>query len=344
MSSADKPGGEGMTAARKPGGKGIADFLLKNNVYILCVGLLLIPGLFSRTYLSNDSITVLLKNISLWGMMALGVAFVMLIGCNDLSIGFNTSMLTVITVLLARDLPPLVFLPLILLCGIAAGLFNGFFVGRLQMNPFIATLSTQMVFRGIGLVLSNGKPIMNTNPFIGGLYETTLVDLGIFTLTLPMVILTVCLLITAYVLKYTRFGQNLYVVGGNREAAELAGIDTVRITCSAYAISGLFAAITAILVTSYNTSGNPVIGERYSLQTVAACVLGGMSVTGGFGNTFRAVLGVVAMQLIQKVIYMLDSSLANLQVGIVGIILVIFLIVDMARSKVALRNRTVGSR
>ena len=276
-------------------------------------------------------------------MMALGVAFVMLIGCNDLSIGFNTSMLTVVTVLLARSLPTALFLPLILVCGIAAGLFNGYFVGQLQMNPFIATLSTQMVFRGVGLVLSNGKPIMNTNVFIGNLYETTVVNLGVFTLTVPMVILIVCLLITSYVLKYTRFGQNLYVVGGNREAAELAGISTIRVTYAAYAISGLFAAITAILVTSYNTSGNPVIGERYSLQTVAACVLGGMSVTGGYGNTFRAVLGVVAMQLIQKVIYMLDSSLANLQVGIVGSILVIFLIVDMVRSEVALRNKTVGS-
>ncbi len=317
----------------------VKDFLLKNNVYILCLGLLLIPGLFSDTYLSNESITVLLKNISLWGMMALGVAFVMLIGCNDLSIGFNTSMLTVVTVLLSQRLPTLVFLPLVLLCGIAAGLFNGFFVGSLQMNPFIATLSTQMVFRGIGLVLSKGTPIMNTNKFIADLYETTVVDLGIFTLTVPMVILLVCLLITSYVLKFTRFGQNLYVVGGNREAAELAGINTVKITYAAYAISGLFAAITALLVTSYNTSGNPVIGERYSLQTVAACVLGGMGVNGGYGNTFRAILGVAAMQLIQKVIYMLDSSLANLQVGIVGVILVIFLIVDMLRSKAALRNK-----
>ncbi len=323
---------------------GLNDFLLKNNVYILCVALFLIPGFFSKTYLSNESITVLLKNISLWGMMALGVSFVMLIGCNDLSIGFNTSMLTVVTVLLARGLPPVVFVPLILLCGILAGLFNGFFVGKLQMNPFIATLSTQMVFRGIGLVLSDGKPIMNTNKFIGGLYETTVANLGVFTLTVPMVILVVCLLITAYVLKYTRFGQNLYVVGGNREAAELAGINTVRVTYAAYAVSGLFAAITAILVTSYNTSGNPVIGERYSLQTVAACVLGGMSVTGGFGNTFRAVLGVIAMQLIQKVIYMLDSSMANLQVGIVGIILVIFLIVDMFRSQAALKKKTISTR
>lgn len=325
-------------------GKQIKDFLLKNNVYILCIGLFLIPGLFSQTYLSNASITVLLKNISLWGMMAIGVSFVMLIGCNDLSIGFNVSMLTVITVLLAKSLPSSVFIPLILICGIVAGLFNGFFVGSLRMNPFIATLSTQMVFRGIGLILSKGVPIMNTNKFIGDLFETKVIDLGIFTLTLPMIILIVCLLVTSYVLKYTSFGQNLYVVGGNKEAAQYAGINIDKITYICYGISGLFAAITAILVTSFNTSGNPVIGERYSLQTVAACVLGGMSVTGGFGNTFRAVLGVVALQLIQKVLYMLDSSVANMQVGIVGVILIIFLIIDMIRNKVSLKATIMGSR
>ncbi|MGI6160892.1 MAG: ABC transporter permease [Christensenellales bacterium] len=311
--------------------KGVSakDFVLQNAVYILSVLLLIVPGFFSDTYLTSASITVLLKNISLWGMMAIGVSFVMLIGCNDLSVGFNTSMLTVITVLLSQNLPVVVFLPLVLLCGIVSGLLNGFVVADLKLNPFIATLSTQMIFRGIGLVLSNGVPIMNTNEFIKVFFEFEIIDLGIFTLTLPMVILIACLIITSYVLKYTQFGQNLYVVGGNKEAAQFSGISIRKITYQSYAISGLFAAITAILVTSFNTSGNPVIGERYSLQTVAACVLGGLRVTGGYGNTVRAVLGVVSMQLIQKVLYMVDSSIANLQIGIVGVILIIFLIIDM---------------
>lgn len=323
--------------------KQLRGFLLDNTVYILSVLLLLVPGLFSDTYLNSASITVLLKNISLWGMMALGVSFVMLIGCNDLSVGFNTSMLTVITVLLAKELPPVVFIPLVLICGAISGIINGFVVADLNMNPFIATLTTQMVFRGIGLVLSDGVPIMNTNPFIADLFEMKVVDLGIFELTFPMVLLIVCLLITSYVLKYTQFGQNLYVVGGNREAAQYSGINTRLITYECYMISGVFAAITALLVTSLNSSGNAVIGERYSMQTVAACVLGGMRVTGGSGNTVRAVLGVAAMQLIQKVLYMIDSSLANLQIGIVGVILIIFLIVDVISTNVS-RQATAGLR
>lgn len=324
---------------KKLTGKAVQSFILQKNIYILCIALLVIPGFFSDTYLSNASITVLLKNISLWGMMAIGVSFVMLIGCNDLSVGYSTSMLTVITVLLAKDLPPIVFIPLILVCGIVAGLFNGFVVGGLGMNPFIATLSTQMVFRGVGLIMSGGVPIMNTNEFIMGLFEQEIVNLGIFTLTLPMVILTFLLLVTLYLLKYTRLGQNMYVVGGNKEAAQLSGINAKSIIYICYAISGFFAAVTAILVTSYNTTGNPVIGDRYSLQTVAACVLGGMSVTGGYGNTFRAVLGVVAMQLIQKVLYMVNSSLANLQVGIIGVILIIFLIIDMLSTKASQKTK-----
>lgn len=309
--------------------KYIKEFMLQNNIYILCALLLVVPSFLFPGFGSAESITVLLKNISLWGIMAIGVTFVMLLGCNDLSIGLNASMLTVITVLLGRQFSLGVVIPLVLLCGMLSGLLNGIVVAKLGVNPFIATLGTQMVFKGIGLLLSGGSPIPNVNPQIKALFETEVLNLGFFTLTLPMVVMLACLLAATFVLKYTRFGQNIYVVGGNKEAANLSGINTVRTTIICYVIAGLSAGITAILVTSFQTSGNAAIGERYSMQTVAACVLGGLRMTGGFGNAWRAILGVAAMQLVQKVLYQIDSSLANLQVGIIGAILILFLIIDM---------------
>ncbi|MDR1587187.1 MAG: ABC transporter permease [Treponema sp.] len=308
---------------------------LRNMVYILCVVLLVIPGMIFPGYASSASITVLLKNISLWGIMAIGVAFVMLLGCNDLSIGLNVSMLTVFTALLGQRMNLPFLIPSVCILGVAAGLFNGFVVGQLNINPFIATLGTQLVFKGIGMVLSNGYPIMNTNPGIKVLFEMPLFHAGVFTFTLPMAVMAGCLLIASCVLKYTRFGQNVYVVGGNREAAALAGISPKRIILACYAISGLSAGITAILVTSFNTSGNAAIGERYSLMTVAACVMGGLSMSGGYGSAVRAVMGVAAMQLIQKVLYRLDPGIASLQIGIIGMLLIIFMIVDLVASKLS---------
>lgn len=319
--------------------KSIKEFLIQNNIYILCAVLLIVPSIAFPGYGSADSMTVLLKNISLWGIMAIGLTFVMLLGCNDLSIGLNTSMLTVFTVMLAQRFGLWVVVPLVMVLGALSGLFNGIIVAKLNVNPFIATLGTQMVFKGIGMLMSGGSPIPNTNKQLQALFETKIIDLGFFSLTLPMVIMLACLLVATYVLKYTRFGQNIYVVGGNKEAAQLSGINTVRTTIICYMIAGVSAGITAILVTSFQTSGNAAIGERYSMQTVAACVLGGLRMTGGFGNAARAILGVAAMQLVQKVLYQIDSSLANLQVGIIGGILIIVLIVDMVSTNMSNKNR-----
>lgn len=314
--------------------RAIGSSILRNMIYILCVALLVLPSLFSDTYLNSDSLTILLKNIAMWGTMAIGVCFVILLGCNDLSVGMNVSMMTVIAVLIGNKIQSMfVVVPAIMIVGICTGLLNGFLVGGLKMNPWITTLGTQMVFKGAGLLLSNGSPIFNNNKTLLAFYEYKVVDFGIFTVTLPMVVMVFLLLITSYILKYTRFGQCVYVVGGNKEAAQLSGINTTCITVACYAISGFCASIAALMVCSLNSSGNGAIGERYSLQTVAACVLGGIHMNGGYGNTLRAVLGVMAYQLITKVLYLVDASMANLQVGIIGVILLIFMLLDQISSR-----------
>lgn len=314
-------------------GRAAAGFLLKYSMYIVCIGFLIVPSLVFPGFGSLQSMTVLMKNISMWGIMAIGVSFVMIIGCNDLSVGLNVSMITVIATMLGEKYDLGVIIPAVLAIGILAGAFNGLVVTKLRINPFIATLSTQMVFKGIGLVASGGKAIFSYNTGLNDLFNIEIFRIAGFTFTLPMLVLILCLAIASYVLKYTKFGQSLYVVGGNREAAALCGINVDRVTLLCYIISGLCAAISGILVASFNTCGNAAIGERYSMQTVAACVLGGIHMTGGFGNAWLAVLGVTAMQLMQKVLYQVDSSFANMQMGFIGAILIIFMIVDKLKIK-----------
>lgn len=311
----------------------LAEASLKYNMYIVCIGFLVIPSLVFPGFSSVQSLTVLLKNISMWGIMAIGLSFVMIIGCNDLSVGLNVSMMTVVATITAEEFGLGVAIPIVLLVGLATGCFNGLVVAKLGINPFIATLSTQMIFKGIGLVASGGKAIFSYSDDLNNLFHIVILRIGSFTLTLPMLVLIVCLVIASVIQKYTKFGQNLYVIGGNREAAALCGIRIDRTTILCYMISGLCAAISGILVASFNACGNAAIGERYSMQTVAACVLGGLHMTGGYGNAWMAVLGVAAMQLVQKVLYQIDSSFANMQMGFVGVILVLFMIVDMLKIK-----------
>jgi len=205
----------------------------------------------------------------------------------------------------------------------------------MDINPFIATLGTQMMFRGIGMTLTDGRPILNLNASLRELFLVQIVDVWVFKITLPMVILVGGLLASLFVLKYMSFGHKVYVMGGNREAAKLSGINEVKTIIICYMISGLCAGFTGILFASFNDKGNPIVGDRFSLQTVAACVLGGLRMTGGVGSSLRAVLGVAAMQLLQKLLLQIDASIANLQVGIIGAVLIIFLIIDMMSTKVS---------
>lgn len=307
---------------------GLRDLILEYSIVILCLLLLFVPATFSATYLNAASLTALSKNIAIWGMMAIGVSFVMLTGNNDLSIGMNVSMLTVFTVMLANRLGAMLTIPAILTIGVLSGALNGALVGVLGLNPYIATLGTQLLFQGIGLVVSGGSPIYNYNTTIAALYDMVILDLGFIEITLPFLVSILLLVVASLLLRYTNFGQDIYVVGGNREAAALCGISTKKVTVVCYAISGFCAAVTAVLVTSLNSCGNGAVGLRFSLQTVAACVLGGVSMSGGYGSATRAILGVCAMQLIQKTLYQIDASLANLQVGIIGVVLLLFMLIN----------------
>jgi len=318
--------------------KNTGSFLLSNNIYIVVVLLFFVPMFFYPKFGTPASLTVLFKNVSLWGIMAIGMAFVLLLGLTDMSIGMNASMLTVVTVLIANNHSAALAIPVVLVLGVLMGIINGLIVTKLKINAFITTLGTQVLFKGIGLLLSNGSPITNTNLTIKRLFEIQILDLGVFTLTLPMVVMLVCLALAVLVQKRTRFGYNVYVTGGNIEAANLSGINTTLTTISCYAVVGLAAGITAVLLTSFQSSGNAALGEKYALQTIAACVLGGIRMTGGFGNSFRALLGVMAFQLIIKVLYQFSSALANLQVGIIGIVLIIVLILDKLSSNVRIKR------
>lgn len=316
----------------------IGAFFLQNNIYAVMLLLLFVPMFFFPKFGTPASLTVLFKNVALWGIMAIGMTFVLLLGYNDMSIGMNASMLTVIMVQIGNNHSAGLAIPAVLIIGTLLGVVNGLIVTKLKINFFITTLGTQVLFKGIGLLLCNGSPIVNENEIIKRLFETKIMDLGIFTLTLPMLVMLVCLVVAVYVQRRTRFGYNIYVTGGNIEAANLSGINTDLVTIGCYAIVGFTAGITAVLLTSFQSSGNAAFGEKYVLQTIAACVLGGIRMTGGYGDSFRALLGVMSFQLIVKLLYQVSSSMANMQIGIIGVILIIVLILDKLSTNIKVKR------
>lgn len=316
----------------------VGTFFFQNNIYVVMLLLMFVPMFFFPKFGTPASLTVLFKNVALWGIMAIGMTFVLLLGYNDMSIGMNASMLTVIMVLIGNRSSAFLAIPAVLLIGTLLGVVNGLIVTKLKINFFITTLGTQVLFKGIGLLLSDGSPIVNENEVIKRLFEVKIANLGVLTLTLPMLVMLVCLIAALFVQKRTRFGYNIYVTGGNIEAANLSGINTDAVVISCYAIVGFTAGITAILLTSFQSSGNAAFGEKYVLQTIAACVLGGIRMDGGYGNSFRALLGVLSFQLIVKLLYQVSSSMANMQIGIIGVILIMVLVMDKISTKIKVKR------
>ena len=322
-----------MTISEK---RNYLEAVLNNAIYIFLFFLLLVPSVLFPNFVSGASLTVLVKNTSLLGVMSVGMAFVMIAGESDLSIGINASLLGIVAIRMG-DVTDSLFLiiAVVFLCGIVTGLINGILVGVLHVNAYVATLGTMNLFRGLAMLLSGSQTILNRNPALMELGSVQFFSIGTFRFSLMMAILVVCIILSMLILRYTKFGQSIYVLGGNREAAKLCGINSTAVIISCYVISGLCAAITGIMIVAFQNSCNPATGVNYAIQTIAACVLGGIRMTGGTGSSFRAVLGTMCMQLITKVIYQLDTSLSNLQTGILGVILLIMLTVDTFSTKVS---------
>jgi len=323
--------------------RGVGVFLLKNNIYVLVALLFFIPLATMDTFQSAGNITVLMKNISLWGIMAIGMSIVLLLGVFDMSLGMMVSLITILVVYSAKQWGLAAAIGVAVAAGLACGGLNGLIITKLKINPFITTLGTQVLFKGIALAITSGSPVANTNEALAGLFEVKILSLPFITLTLPMLVMFASLFAVEYVLRNTKLGHDIYVTGGNIEAARYVGISTDFMYFVGYMGVGLFAGITAVLLASFQGSGNAAFGESFTLQSIAACVLGGISLMGGYGNAIRAIFGVAALQLIIKILYYTASGLVNLQVGIIGVILIVVLFVDKFSTSL-MRRAQVGSR
>jgi ribose/xylose/arabinose/galactoside ABC-type transport system permease subunit len=226
-------------------------------------------------------------------IMAVGAAFPIMTGGIDLSVGAIMSLvgMVVLDATLLFNLPGWVAMILGVLTGVGAGLINGLLVTRLKLQPFIATLSTMVAYRGLTYAIS-GRQI-NPNLTVVAISDELYLSIDGAWGSIPYAFfyLLIILVITTFLLKYTKFGINLYTVGGNEAAARLAGINADGIKVWAYIISGLCTAIATLILTSRMSTSTEDLGLALELSAIAAAVIGGVSLKGGIGNTLGPALG-----------------------------------------------------
>jgi ribose/xylose/arabinose/galactoside ABC-type transport system permease subunit len=258
-------------------------------------------------FATATNIENLMSGFSFVAILAMGQAFPILVRGIDLSMGAIVGVvgMVVFDLTLIFHVPGFLVLPVALLVGTLAGALNGVLIVFLRLQPFIATLATLAAYRGLTFTISGRQlvPGLTTtpirDPWIVGIESyfdvgawtglSRLVPMPWFPLSFAIMLAVFALLQTT--LLATRFGRDLYAVGGNHEAARLAGIDTSRIVISAYAISGFCAAIAALIMVARFTTATEALGTGLELTAIAAAVIGGVSLAGGVGSMFGPVVG-----------------------------------------------------
>lgn len=261
----------------------------------MTIALILLVSVFSilnKNFFSFSNFSNILVSASLMGLVAVGESFLIIAGHVDLSPGSVSAFSGVLIALLLRSgIPALPALALVVTAGILIGLFNSTLVNKLRLEPFIATLATMSIFRGLAFILNNGKPIQ--------IYNQTFLKLGIarfLGLPAPVWILIAAFAIFSVVLAKTRFGRNVYIVGGNPIAARLAGIDPKKVARNLYMLTSGLTALGGALLASRMNSGHPAASQGLEFDAVTAAILGGIAFSGGVGSLTGTILGILVLQ------------------------------------------------
>lgn len=262
---------------------------------ILIVALIIVVAIFTSlngNYFSWTNFVNILVAASLIGLVAIGHTYLIIAGQNDLSPGSVAAFTGVLcATLVSMGLPFLAAVLVTLLAGAAVGIFNSWMVNKIKIEAFIATLVTQFVFRGFAYILCDGRPVSITNEAYISIGATR-----ILSIPLSVWIMLVLILVFGLVLAKTKFGRSVYAIGGNRDAARLAGLNPQRIITILFVMMGVITALGGIVFSSRMHSGQPAANVNLEFDAITAVVLGGVSFTGGVGDMVGTILGVILIQ------------------------------------------------
>ncbi|PLR77401.1 ABC transporter permease [Bacillus sp. V3-13] len=307
--------------------------LTKNYLFIFLCILVVFCSFLSDKFLTFDNMSNILLQNSVIAFLALGQLLVVITGGIDLSVGSVAALASVLSAsFLGMGMNPILTIILVMILMAVAGLGNGLAVTYGKITPFVVTLATLTIYRGLAYIFQVGSLVtIEDNTFLAILAGKTVVG-GIYT---PIIILFLTLGIAIFMLRMTTFGRRLYAVGGNSEAARLAGAPINRDIIIAYVISGALAGLGGLMTTARLSTGSALYGQGYELDAIAAVVVGGASLIGGKGFALNAVLGAFLIGIIRNILN-LTGVASYPQMVIQGlIILVAVLLTTMAARKKA---------
>lgn len=299
-------------------------------VLLALVAECVIFSILSPYFFTSENILNISLQTSIIAIIAAGMTFVILTAGIDLSVGSVVAFTGVIaTTLLQLDFPFAAALGIALLAGLLVGTISGAVAGalitKLNITPFIATLALMTIWRGAAFLVTDGRPIWDLPEAF-----SSIAGARIFEVPVPTIVMLAVFTLGYVLLNRTPFGRYVYAVGGNREAARLAGIRTDRVIIGVYVLCGFLSAVSGILLASRLNSGQPNAGLMYELDVIAAVVVGGTSLVGGRGSIVGTFVGAMLIGVLRNGLNLLNVS-SYLQMIFVGAVILLAVALDRWR-------------
>jgi ribose transport system permease protein len=294
------------------------------SLIVLFVGL----AIASPHFLTQTNLSSVVRQTAVINIMSLGMTIIIIAGGIDLSVGAILAMAGVLgTMAMQAGLPIPAGIAVGIVTGLGWGAVNGLLTTRLRINPFIVTLGTLGIIRGLTLIITNGLPVHRVPQAFSFLGEGNL--LGV-----PFVlwVLVICALLTHVILEHTRLGRYAFAIGSNPDAAVYAGVPVRFNTTAVYALGGMLTGLAGMIEASRLMTGQPAAGNGYELQAIAAVVIGGGSLHGGEGSVIGTLIGAFIMGLLSNGSDLLGVS-PYLQQAIIGAVIILAVSVDELRKR-----------
>lgn len=296
----------------------------KAGILVVLIVLLIGASVFQPNFLSSNNLIYSLGlSATTTGIVACGMLFALAAGDFDLSVGSVAAFGGMIAaVLMSKGTSPVLAVGAALAAGLIVGAINGFVIAVCGVNALITTLATMQIVRGLAYILNDGNSLGASNPTFA------LIGNG----TMPLWILLACLIVFGLLLHRTVYGRNALAIGGNREAAHLAGVPTRKVQITIFSLMSMLAALAGVVSTSQLQLGDPKTMQGLELRVISACVLGGVSLTGGVGSIAHVIIGILIMGTVQNVMDLRGVS-TFWQYVVIGSVLLAAVLVDRLKTK-----------
>ncbi|ETP70786.1 ribose ABC transporter permease [Planococcus glaciei] len=297
--------------------------------FIGLILIILIISILEPRFLATSNLLNVLRQVSMNALIAFGMTFVILTGGIDLSVGSILALTGAVTAgMMASGMDPILAMLIGLLLGAVLGAINGIIIAKGKVAPFIATLATMTIYRGLTLVYTEGRPISG----LGDNMAFQMLGKGYFLgIPIPVVTMLISFAILYFILKKTTFGRRVFAVGGNEEASILSGINADRVKIYVYALVGLLAGLASLILTSRLNSAQPTAGEMFELDAIAAVVLGGTSLTGGRGWIVGTLIGALIIGVLNNGLNLIGVSSFFQQV-VKGAVILLAVLLDRKKT------------